>query len=108
MVNALIRWLVFCYAVLIIILGVVGYYRTESLPSLIAGVGSGVLLLVCVLIMFMGKKAGAYAALILNVILTGLFAYRYTVTEKLLPATLAVLSGAMLVFLLLQLTNWKK
>ena len=91
-----------------IALGVVGYYVSDSIPSLIAGVGAGILLLVCVLIMFMGKKAGAYGALILNVILTGLFAYRYTVSEKLLPATLAVLSGAMLIFLLLQLTNWKK
>lgn len=108
MLNSLTKWSVFFYSLLIIALGAVGYYQAESLPSLIAGVGCGILLLLSALLMFLGRKFGSYSALVLTILLTGIFSYRYTVTNALFPALLAVISGAMLIFLLAQLAKWKR
>lgn len=107
MLNTLTKWAIFFYALLIIALGTVGYYKAESLPSLIAGGGCGFLLLLSVLMVFMGRKIGSYTALILTLLLTATFSYRYAVSHALFPALLAVLSGAMLIFLLVQLVQWK-
>jgi uncharacterized membrane protein (UPF0136 family) len=108
MINIFVQWSVFCYALLNIILGTYGYYVVGSLPSLVAGVGSGIFLLICSILIFRGKRGGVYGALLLTVLLTGIFSYRYTITEALFPASMAVLSGAMLIFLLVQVAHWKR
>jgi uncharacterized membrane protein (UPF0136 family) len=58
--------------------------------------------------MFAGKRWSAYTALGITIALTGLFAYRYSLTGKAIPAILAVISGGMLLFLLAQSTSWKE
>ena len=108
MFNSVFKWSIFFYSLLIIALGAVGYYQAESIPSLVAGAGCGILLLLSVLLIFMKKKTGSYSALVLIAVLTGIFSYRYVLTAGLFPALLAVISGALLIFLLAQLTNWKK
>lgn len=85
-----------------------GYHFGGSKASLMMGGGFGVLLILCSLAMFAKNKLGAYIAAILTLFLTGTFAYRYTITEKPVPAILAVLSGGMLLFLLAQIAKWKK
>lgn len=88
-------------------LGYLGYQKTESLASLYSGVGFGVLLVLCSLAMFAKNKLGAYIAVILTVFLTAIFAYRYTLVQKPIPAIMAVISGGMLLFLLAQLSRWR-
>lgn len=88
-------------------IGLLGYIRTGSQVSLMSGLGFGFLLIVCSLAMFAKNKLGLYVALILTLFLTATFAYRYTVTDKTIPAILAVVSGFMLLFLFVQSTKWK-
>jgi uncharacterized membrane protein (UPF0136 family) len=90
------------------ILGLVGHWKKASMISLIAGVGFGILLMICSLLMFWHKNVGMYAATIFTFLLTAVFGVRYTLTHNPLPAILAVLSGGMLLFLLAQLPKWKK
>ena len=108
MVKKSILWPVFIYGVLIICLGYYGYHLTGSEVSLWSGVGLGGLLMLSTLIMLAGKVEGVYTALILTALLTGVFAFRYTVTSRPIPAILSVASGGMLLYLLARLANWKK
>jgi uncharacterized membrane protein (UPF0136 family) len=101
-------WAVMIYGLLLIVLGILGYTSAQSKLSLFMGSGSGLVLALCALAMFSHKKWGAYLALIVTTLLTGLFAIRYSLTGKSLPAILAVLSGAMLLYLLAQSAHWKR
>lgn len=76
--------------------------------SLYAGSGFGVLLTLSAIGIFFGLRFSAGAALFLTLLLTALFALRYSTTGKSLPAVLSVLSGGMLLFLLAQAGTWKK
>ena len=89
-------------------MGLFGYIQTGSQISLMSGLGIGALMVLCGLAMFVKNKLGVYIAIILTLSLTAMFAYRYTVTEKPLPALFAVISGGMLLFLLAQAAKWKK
>jgi uncharacterized membrane protein (UPF0136 family) len=93
-------WPVLVYALLLMILGFLGYQRTGSEISLYVGIITGVGVLVGSIGMLSGKVWGAYLALILTLLLTITFAFRYTATGKVFPALLSVLSGGMLLFLL--------
>jgi len=58
--------------------------------------------------MLLHQKFAIYATLGLTILLTSLFSYRYALTGKGICASLAVFSGGMLFFFLLQCTKWKK
>lgn len=107
MLKKSIIWSVFIYAVLIVCLGYYGYYLSGSKISLWSGVGLGGLLMISTLIMIAGRIEGAYSALFLTLVLTGVFAYRYTVTSRVIPAILSVASGGMLLFLLARIAKWR-
>ena len=100
-------WTVLVYGVIMIILGVLGYLSGSTI-SLIAGAGSGVLVIISSAFMFSHKRWGAYVAAGLTLMLTLTFSIRYTITHKPLAAILAVLSGGMLLFLLARIAKWKK
>lgn len=101
-------WSVLIYGLLLIGLGYYGYYMTGSTMSFYSGSGFGVVLVLSSFLMFASIRWGSYIALTVTVILTALFSIRYSMTGKGLPATLAVLSAAMLLFLLAQTTKWKR
>jgi len=108
MLTAIIKWSVFIYGILLIALGIVGYTEASSVYSLLAGAISGCLLILCACLMFMNKRIGLLLATLVTLLMTGCFAYRYSETHGLLPALLAVLSGAMLIMLFLNYARWKK
>jgi len=107
MLNQSIRWTVLFYGTLLVALGIVGYQSSHSKISLIMGVISGLLVMGSAGLLFLGKRAGLYAAGVLTLLLTGMFSYRYAVTFKMFPAFMAVLSGAMLLYLLSQSVKYK-
>ena len=99
---------VLTYGILLVALGILGYVKAGSAMSLYAGSGSGVLLVLCALLLHYQIRFASYATVALTLLLTGMFAYRYTATSKTLPALLAVLSGGMLLYLLAALTKWRR
>lgn len=96
------------YGLLMTGLGYLGYHQSGSMISFYCGVGFGGVLVLSSILMFNNIQWGSYVALTLTVALTALFSIRYSLTNKGLPATLAVFSAAMLLFLLAQTTKWKK
>ncbi len=101
-------WTVLIYGLVLVGVGSWGYYAAESLVSLYSGIAFGGLLILCSSLMFSGFKFASYTALATTIALTGLFAIRYSLTGRGFPATLAVISAAMLLFLLAQMAHWKK
>jgi len=98
---------VLVYGLAMFILGLVGHWKGGSTISLIAGTGFGILLMISSLLMFRHKPVGMYGATIFTFLLTAVFGVRYTITNNHLPAILAILSGGMLLFLLVQVAKWK-
>lgn len=93
-------WPVLVYGVLLIVLGFLGYQKTGSAISLYMGVGMGVGVLIGSIGILSAKSWGGYLSLILTLLLTITFAFRYTATGKVFPAILSVISGGMLLYLL--------
>jgi uncharacterized membrane protein (UPF0136 family) len=108
MIHKLVAWTVLIYGVLLMGFGYLGYAHSGSLVSLYMGLGSGILLILCALAIFARNGLGVYLSIILSLFLTAIFTYRYTVTQKTNPALLAVISGAMLLFLLATASKLKK
>jgi uncharacterized membrane protein (UPF0136 family) len=90
------------YAVLLIVGGVIGFVKARSRPSLIAGVGSGILALVAAWISETYSPDGGYSlALLLAVVLFVFFGYRASITRKFMPGgLLAVASVLVMGFML--------
>ena len=100
MLNKTFIWFILIYGSIIVLLGYIGYRESGSFASLWAGLALGGLLVLSGIGMLAGWKAGAYVALGSTLLLTAVFAYRYVITGKGMPAILAVLSAGMLLFLL--------
>ncbi len=88
-------------------LGYIGYRESGSMPSLLAGLLLGGLITLSGIGLLAGQKIGGYVALSATLLLTAVFAYRYAVTGKGMPALLAVMSAGMLLFLLTQFGKWR-
>lgn len=101
-------WSVFTYGLLIIFLGYFGYYQSQSTASLYSSLVLGGALLTSSFFMWKGKLIGGYLALFLSLLLTAVFAYRFSVSGKMMPAFLSVISAGMLILLLARLLKWKK
>ena len=108
MMNSSVRWTILFFGALLVALGIVGYQASHSKISLIMGTIFGVLMMGSSGLLFLEKKFGLSAALGLTVLLTGVFSYRYAMTRGMLPGFLAVLSAAVLLYLLTQTTKYKK
>jgi uncharacterized membrane protein (UPF0136 family) len=108
MIHRSTSWTVLIYGTFVAALGLSGYYFGGSMMSLYAGGGSGAFLMLFALAMFAQRRYGAYGALLVTIALTGFFAYRYAVVKGVFPAVMAVVSGAMLLFLLTQTSKWKE
>ena len=85
------RYIILATAVLVAIGGVIGFFNSLSMPSLIAGVASGVLTACAFGLTFIDMKLGMGAAFVLMVILESLFAVRLAKSKKFMPAGLMLL-----------------
>jgi uncharacterized membrane protein (UPF0136 family) len=100
-------WIVLIYGLVLALLGYMGYHNAGSKISLFIGGGSGLLLVLSALLLFAKNQIGIYSSVFITLILAATFAFRYTINAKSVTAVLAVLSGAMLIFLFVQSLKWK-
>src|SRR5438270_103786 len=90
------------YAVLLIVGGVVGFVKARSRPSLIAGVGSGILTLVAVWLSATRSESSGYSlALALAVVLFVFFGYRASITRKFMPGGLLAVASVVVIAVML-------
>ncbi|MBX9923520.1 MAG: TMEM14 family protein [Rhabdochlamydiaceae bacterium] len=92
-------WIVFSYAILIFIGGIIGHSHSASKASLISGVVFGSLLLASSWLMFQKKPLGTWMALILAIILEGFFTWRFAKTLHFLPSGLLSLMSLAVIIL---------
>lgn len=91
------------YALIVGIGGAIGYFKSTSMISLIAGVSSAIALLLSAIALYAKKKWGFYAALGIGGLLLVVFVLRFVKTMSLMPAGfMAILS---LIFLITLFTR---
>ena len=76
------------FGALTIIGGVIGYVKAGSLPSIIAGSITGILLLVAGWILPANRAAGLVVGLVVSLLLAGQFVPKFIRTGKVMPAGL--------------------
>ncbi|NEQ48926.1 MAG: hypothetical protein F6K11_02175 [Leptolyngbya sp. SIO3F4] len=81
------------YGILAMVGGVVGYLKARSLPSLISGIVSGLLLLIGSLRAAQGIASGLWVVKIVTLLLVVVFIIRLVKTKKFMPAGLMVIGG---------------
>ncbi len=93
-------WAAIAYGILSIVGGVMGYKEAGSRPSLIAGVGSGALLILGGILELSGVLWGQILAAIVTAVLIVVFAVRLAKTRKLMPAGLMLAAGVLALVLM--------
>lgn len=101
-------WIVFLYGAVLCLSGFMGYWKGNSLVSLVLGGGFGLLLVVCAFLLRQGKRSAAKGALLLTSLLTALFLILYFSKGRPTSGILALLSAAVLFFLVTRFARWKK
>jgi len=86
-------WIVLVYGLLVAVGGVMGYVKANSMPSLIAGVGAGLVLAgASVAMMKDSYQAGWWVALIVALLLLGRFgSAAYSKGFKLMPGGMVII-----------------
>ena len=78
----------FIFGALTIIGGIVGYVKAGSLPSIIAGAITGVLLLVAASLLSSHRLVGLATAFVVSLLLAAQFVPKFIRTGKVMPAGL--------------------
>jgi uncharacterized membrane protein (UPF0136 family) len=76
------------FGALTIVGGVIGYVKAGSVPSIIAGAITGILLLIAGYILPEHRAAGLVTAFVVSLLLTGQFVPKLIRTGKVMPAGL--------------------
>ncbi len=79
-------WIVFFYAALVLVGGIVGHVKSESSASLASGLVFGLLLFLSSFLMFRKKVYGYFGAFFLALTLEAFFTWRFAKTLKFFPA----------------------
>lgn len=96
----LMPWLVILYAFVLMGGGMMGYYKAGSLPSLLMGCVTGLILIVSAISMFNKDLLGYFLSCGIAFALAVFFTYRFVDTFKLIPTGLmAVISFIVFVIL---------
>jgi uncharacterized membrane protein (UPF0136 family) len=86
--------------------GVVGYVKAGSVPSIIAGSITGVLLLIAAFVMPEHRVAGIATALIVSLLLAAYFARKYLSTGTVMPA--GIMSVLSILGIIAAIVAWVK
>ena|SRR5579872_722658 len=93
--------MLFIYAFLIFLGGIIGYIKAGSGMSLMMGLVFGTLLMICALAIYKRKIVGIWIALGLVIILDAFFTYRFMKTQSFLPSGLFSLLSLVTLFLMI-------
>ena len=96
----------FVFGALTIIGGVIGYIKANSVPSIIAGAITGVLLLIAGYILPEHRAAGLITALVVSLLLAAQFVPKLIRTGKVMPAGL--MSILSVIGIIVALVAWLK
>lgn len=96
-------WIVLVYGLLVAIGGIMGYVKAQSMPSLVAGVGAGLILAgAAVAMMRDAYQAGWWIALVVAILLLARFGNAAMKEFKMMPGGMVIiLSVVVLITLLL-------
>ena len=86
--------------------GIIGYVKAGSMPSIIAGAITGVLLLVAAFLLPEHQVAGLALALIVSLLLAGQFIPKFIRTGKVMPA--GMMSILSVIGLIMVIVAWVK
>ena len=78
----------FIFGALTIVGGVIGYVKAQSIPSIVAGAITGVLLLLAGYVLPQNRTAALVMAFIVSVLLAAQFVPKFIRTGKVMPAGL--------------------
>jgi len=81
------------YGVILIVGGFAGYYKANSMMSLYAGIGSGILIILLSILMTMKKPYVDYIAAFLVLALTIFFGFRFYKTHAFHNVAICLLSA---------------
>ena len=92
-----------------VVAGIVAFYKSESVPSLLGGTGTGSLLLVSAYMMNTGKEyAGHLLASASSLILAGIGITRYMKLKKMYPTgVMAIVGSLSLAYNMMKTLAWK-
>lgn len=93
--------IVFVYGILLLIGGVIGYIKANSLASLLMGGGFALLTIASAVAIAKNHRIGNISALILSGILTLFFTFRFIKTETFMPSGLMAVLSLLVVLSLL-------
>lgn len=95
-------WSILIYGLLVLLGGVMGYFKAKSQASLLSGVGSGIALLITWFVCRQFPLIGLGLATLLGLILLGVFIRRFLKTRAFMPSGLMIVLSlsATVVFLL--------
>jgi Small integral membrane protein len=94
------------FGILTIAGGVIGYVKAGSMPSIIAGSISGILLLVAAFLLPDHRVAGLATGLIVSLLLAGQFIPKFIRTGKVMPA--GMMSILSVIGIIMAIVAWTK
>ena len=94
------------FGILTIAGGVIGYVKAGSMPSIIAGSISGILLLVAAFLLPDYRVAGLAVGLIISLLLAGQFIPKFIRTGKVMPAGMMSILSA--IGIIMAIVAWTK
>ncbi len=95
-------WITIVYSLLLISLGIFGYYKTASIASLASSLSFGIPLLGTAYFFLQRKKWAYRITVFLISSLCFVFLYRFTLSFKILPLSMALLSLLLLSFFIIK------
>jgi uncharacterized membrane protein (UPF0136 family) len=94
-------YIVLVYGLLLLVGGFMGYQKANSLPSLMMGGGSALLMLASGYAMLKKKVLGTLCALLVSISLSFFFSYRFFLTQNFMPSGLMAILSLIVVMTLL-------
>lgn len=99
--------IVMLYSLMLLLGGMIGFLKAQSLVSLIMGASFALATFASAFLMLKGNIAGWWSSLILTLFLTGFFGVRFYLSHKMMPGGVMLVLSLVVLFLLLFLSKEK-